>query len=211
MAEEAELAHAALIHYSTDYVFDGRTERPYTEDDPPHPINAYGETKLAGEEAIRAVGGAYLILRTSWLYSFRKRSFPVQVLDWARTQEVMRVVEDQVGSPTWCRMLAQATASLLARGMDRDLERIRENAGVYHLAGQGTATRLEWARLILQLDPRHEEQVVQEVVPALSTEFATAARRPAFCALDCSRFARTFGFQLPDWRDALRVAMAPER
>jgi dTDP-4-dehydrorhamnose reductase len=208
IAEEAERVQAALIHFSTDYVFDGTATQPYTEDDTPAPANVYGQTKLEGEKAIQSVAGSYLILRTSWLYGFRRRSFPVQVLEWARSQRVMRVVSDQIGSPTWCRMLAQVTALALAPGIESIGPWIRERAGVYHLAGSGQASRLEWARAILELDPRCDEQVTVSVEPAATSDFDNEAKRPAFSALDCARFRDVFGLKLPDWREALQLAMS---
>ena len=209
LAEEALRAGVPIIHYSTDYVFDGMTSRPYTESDPPHPINTYGQTKLEGEQAIRDVGGTYLILRTSWVYSLRRKCFVTQVLNWARTQKTMRVVADQVGSPTWCRLLAQATALAITMGLKDMNGWLHERAGIYHLAGRGSASRLEWAEEILRLDPAAKEQIVQEVSPARSDEFPAPARRPAFSALDCGRFQAIFGIELPDWRQALRLAMEP--
>ncbi len=208
MAEEARRLGAALIHYSTDYVFDGAAGRPYTEADAPRPLNAYGRTKLEGELAVQAAGGAHLILRTSWVYSLRRRSFPTQVLNWARTQETVRVAADQVGSPTWCRMLAEATAALLARAAPDPVDWIGERSGVYHLAGRGSASRLAWAEAVLRLDPRREEQVARRVLPARSEDFLLPALRPAFSALDCARFHHTFGFELPPWEEALALALA---
>jgi dTDP-4-dehydrorhamnose reductase len=208
MAEEAYRIGAALIHYSTDFVFNGQTDRPYTEADDPDPLSVYGATKLQGEEAVRAVGGAYVILRTSWVYSLRRRSFTTQVMEWARNRRVVRVASDQVGSPTWCRMLAETTAHLVARLGGAPRDSLGERAGVYHLAGSGAASRYEWAKLVLALDPRPEEHVVQEVQPASESEFPAPARRPRYSALDCERFRSTFGLQLPDWKEALRLAMA---
>jgi dTDP-4-dehydrorhamnose reductase len=116
LAEEARKLKSALIHYSTDYVFDGTKGEPYTEEDEPKPINVYGETKLAGEKAVQAVGGAYLIFRTSWVYSLRRPCFVTKVLKWAREQETLHIVDDQISSPTWARALAEATAQIIAQG-----------------------------------------------------------------------------------------------
>jgi dTDP-4-dehydrorhamnose reductase len=207
LAEEAVRVGAGLLHFSTDYVFDGLASRPYAETDPAEPINTYGKTKLEGERAIQAAGGAYLILRTSWVYSLRRKSFVTQVLHWARTQTTMRVVSDQVSSPTWCRTLAGATACLIARGGTSLRGWLSQHAGVYHLAGQGTASRLEWAQEILRLDPGREEHVVRKILAARSNEFPTPAQRPRFSALSCERFRTTFGFGLPDWKEDLRLAM----
>ncbi len=204
LAEEARSLGAALIHYSTDYVFDGAKGQPYCESDAPAPLNVYGKSKLSGEQAIEAVGGACLILRTAWVYSLRGDSFVRKVLQWARQTETLRIVEDQVSNPTWARMLAEITAMLLARGLDG----VREHAGLYHLAGGGHASRLEWAREILRLDVKRDEQSLKEVVPALTSDFPTPARRPLFSALDCSLFEETFGIALPPWQAALQLAMA---
>jgi dTDP-4-dehydrorhamnose reductase len=204
LAEAAKALGALLIHYSTDYVFNGEKREPYCEMDQPDPLNIYGRTKLEGEQAIRSVGNAYLILRTSWLYSMRRPSFPIKVLKWARSQGVMRVVEDQVGSPTWARMLANTTAMLISRYSKGQLV---ERSGVYHLAGHGRAGRYEWAKAIVALDPRPEEQLVREILPAPSSEFPTVAKRPSNSALNCQLFEKTFGLRMPQWDLALKWAM----
>ncbi|MBW2020904.1 MAG: dTDP-4-dehydrorhamnose reductase [Deltaproteobacteria bacterium] len=207
MAEEAKALSAAFVHYSTDYVFDGKKGEPYCETDMPNPLNVYGQTKLAGEQVIDQVGGAYLILRTSWVYSLRRDSFVTQVLRWARQQPTLRIVTDQVSNPTWCRMLAEATAQVLAMGGEDVVPWLAEYRGMYHLAGDGYTSRLEWAREILKYDPRQEEQVVQHVQPALTAEFPSPAQRPRFSSLNCDRFFETFGIRLPDWKYALHMAM----
>jgi len=203
LAEEALGLGASLIHYSTDYVFDGLKGSLYREEDTTNPLSVYGKSKLAGEKNIGAVGCSHLILRTSWVYSLRRGSFVTKTLEWARRQEKMRVVNDQVGNPTWARMLAEVTALLLAQGT----RSIRENSGVYHLAGSGFASRLDWAKQILELDPNRQEQVVKEILPALTSDFPTPATRPLFSALDCARFTNTFHLALPDWQKALQLAM----
>jgi dTDP-4-dehydrorhamnose reductase len=207
LAELALKMGAALIHFSTDYVFDGTKGSPYVEDDPPNPLSVYAASKLAGEQAISQVGGAYLIVRTSWLYSLRRDSFVVKVLRWSRQQEVLRVVADQISNPTWARALAEAIAQVLAMGGHEVVDWLRERRGVYHLAGDGYASRLEWAQAILRLDPRAEEQRVRELQPALTSEFPTPAVRPLFSALDCTCFTNTFGLRLPAWEEALQLAM----
>lgn len=212
LAEIAQAAGAVLIHYSTDYVFDGEAGRPYTESDPTNPLSAYAASKLAGETAIRQTGGAYLILRTSWLYSLRRESFVTKVLEWARRQTVVRAVTDQVSGPTWARALAEITTqTILLGGQDpnRMFEWFHERAGVYHLAGDGYASRFEWAQAILNLDPRRQEQTIRELRPALTEEFPTPARRPLFTPLDCSLFYSVFGLRLPPWEQALQLAMEP--
>ncbi|HVN54994.1 MAG TPA: dTDP-4-dehydrorhamnose reductase [Anaerolineaceae bacterium] len=207
LAEAARLVGAALVHYSTDYVYDGEKTSPYVEADPPRPLNAYGQTKLDGDLAIQAAGGAYLILRTSWVYSTRQGGFVNKVLQWSREQQTMRVVTDQISCPTWARTLAEVTAQLLAKAGPSPREWIQERRGVYHLAGDGYASRLEWTQAILECDPHPEQQVVRQVLPALTADFPTPAKRPLFTALDCSRFYQTFQLYLPPWKEALYLAM----
>ncbi len=203
MADEAFKSNALLIHYSTDYVFDGGKAAPYLETDTPGPLNSYGESKLAGEQAIQSVGGAYLILRTAWVYSLRTDSFVSKVLGWARENETLRVVDDQISNPTWARSLAEVTAQILACG-DAYL---RERSGLYHLAGGGYASRYKWAQEILKLDSRKREQVVKQLLPVPTSAFPTHARRPLFSALDCGKFKKIFKMQLPDWKQSLALAM----
>lgn len=207
LAEEAARLKAGLIHYSTDYVFDGTKGEPYTEEDQPNPINVYGCSKLEGERAIQAVGGNYLILRTSWVYSLRRECFVTKVLRWAREKETLRIVEDQVGSPTWCRMLAEATSLLIAKATGDVFEWLGNRQGVYHLAGAGAASRLAWAERIIEADPHAYKQVVKEILPSAADDFPTPAARPPFSALNCRRFRDIFGLSLPAWDVALRRAM----
>ncbi len=202
-AEEAARLNATLIHYSTDYVFDGSKGTLYVETDTPHPLGAYGSSKLAGEEAVRAGKESYLILRTSWVYSRNRSSFVTKVLEWARKQEIMSVVDDQVSNPTWARRLAIVTARLL----ELEPEFLRERRGLYHVAGNGYASRLDWARKILELDPNKKEQKVREILPAHTSDFPTPAQRPLFSALDCSLFQSTFEIPLPRWEEDLQLAM----
>jgi dTDP-4-dehydrorhamnose reductase len=207
LAEEAHKLNAALIHYSTDYVFDGTKGEAYIETDLPNPINTYGWSKLAGDQNIQQVGGVYLIFRTTWVYSMRQGGFVQKVLEWARKNESLRIVSDQVGSPTWARMLAEVTAQVLAVGYRDILGWVTERKGLYHLGGSGGASRLEWAEAILKYDPNPEEQVVKEVLPALTSEFPTPAKRPLHSPLDCKLFEDTFGLHLPLWEKVLRLAM----
>ena len=208
MAETARRLGAAFIHYSTDYVFDGKKNAPYTEADPTNPLNMYGKSKLLGEENIRQAGGAYLILRTSWVYSLRGNSFVNKVLKWSRQNTTLNVVDDQISGPTWARTLAEITSFILAENK-KDLHGLlSERSGVYHVAGGGFTSRYDWAREILANDPRPAEQTVQSVEPASSEAFPTPAVRPLFSALDCSLFEESFGLRLPDWKNTLRMAMA---
>jgi dTDP-4-dehydrorhamnose reductase len=203
MAEESKRLGAAFVHYSTDYVFDGTKGSAYTERDVPNPLNVYGKTKLEGEQLVQAAGGAYLIFRTSWVYSLRQGGFVTKVLQWARQQETLRIVDDQIGSPTWARMLAEATAQVVAQGRSESVDYLREKAGLYHLAGGGSASRYEWAKAILELDPRGDEQVVKEILPAKTSDFPTLAVRPEFSSLDCSFFKQVFGLNVSCWKEQL--------
>jgi dTDP-4-dehydrorhamnose reductase len=207
LAEEARSLGAALIHYSTDYVFDGAKGEPYVEVDEPCPLGAYGESKLAGERALQAVGGSYLIFRTCWVYSLRRDSFVTKILQWSRQQRSLKLVTDQVSNPTWCRMLAEASAQIVAMASKDPAGWIGERKGLYHLAGWGYASRMEWGKEILSLDRNKDEQLVEEVLPALTAEFPAPAERPLFSALNCDLFYTTFGLRLPDWQEALRLAM----
>jgi dTDP-4-dehydrorhamnose reductase len=207
LAEAARKVGAGFIHYSTDYVFDGRKGCAYTEQDATCPISTYGTTKRDGEQAVQQAGGAYWTFRTSWVFSTRRDSFVSKVLEWSRKQETLRLVTDQVGCPTWARALAEATALALAHGLPDPAGWIDQTRGLYHLAGDGGASRLEWGREILALDPRREEQLTKEFLPGLTADFPSPAARPLYSALDCSLFAETFGFQLPPWQVSLKLAM----
>jgi len=207
LAEEAKVLGVGLIHYSTDYVFDGTKGDAYVETDVPNPINTYGKSKLVGDQNVKQVDGAYLIFRTTWVYSMRQGGFVQKVLSWARQNPTLRIVSDQVGSPTWARMLAEITAQVVVQG-GRDLSGwLSDRRGLYHLGGRGSVNRLDWSRKILEYDPNPQEQIVQELHPALTSEFPTPARRPLFSPVDCDLFVNTFGLQLPDWQDALQMAM----
>jgi dTDP-4-dehydrorhamnose reductase len=153
------------------------------------------------------VDGAYLILRTAWLYSLRRDCFVTKVLQWARKNETLRIVDDQVSNPTWARMLAETTALILARAGVDFLPWLTERKGLYHLAGDGFTSRYEWAKAILKLDPKVNQHLVKEIVPAATVDFPTPAERPLFSALDCRKFVSTFDLNLPNWEGSLRLAM----
>ena len=208
LAEEAEKLKAVCIHYSTDYVFNGQKRGPYVETDEPAPINFYGRSKLEGERLVQNSEGAYIILRTSWVYSLRQQSgFVNKVLQWARENETMRVVEDQIGSPTWARLLAELTTSLVARGGDQLYNFVKSKRGIYHAAGSGGVSRLEWARAIIRYDSHPEQQRAKKLESALSSEFPTPATRPPHSVLNCERFERTFDLRIPNWEESLQLAM----
>ena len=196
LAAEAKRRGALLIHYSTDYVFDGEGATPYDESSPTHPVSVYGASKLAGEHAIAAAGAAALTLRTSWVYSRHGQNFFVTMQKLAATRDELRVVDDQVGVPNWSRWIATVTAGVVARGAAY----VAQRAGLYHLSAQGSATWCEFARAIVgERAPR--------VTPITTADYPTPARRPKYAVLDASRFARTFGVALPDWRNLLHECL----
>ena len=207
LAEEAKKIHAVLVHYSTDYVFDGTKGSPYVETDQPNPLNVYGQTKLEGEQAIAASGCVNLVLRTSWVYSMRQGGFVTKVLQWAREQEVMRVVDDQISSPTSARLLAEISALILAKIDGNDISWTEERSGVFHVAGDGACSRFEWAEKIIELDPRKEEQVVKKLERASSSEFLVPAVRPMISVLNNAKLEKMFGLRLPPWEVGLRLTI----
>jgi len=208
LAESAYEINAGLVHYSTDFVFDGTKAKPYLESDTPNPINVYGETKLKGENAVSMIGGAYFILRTSWVYSMRRESFVTKVLEWAHTTETVRVVADQVGSPTWARLLAEITVQAVVQGRGDPLGWMNDKKGLYHLGGDGGTSRYEWAEEIIRNDPAREHQVLKTLAPGTTAEFPSAAVRPKYSVLNCDKFEKAFGLRLPNWKDALVLAMS---
>jgi dTDP-4-dehydrorhamnose reductase len=207
LAEEAEHIGSAFIHYSTDYVFDGQKGAPYLETDQPQPLSVYGQTKLAGEQAVQQVGGASIILRTSWVYSLRRDSYVTKVLQWARGKPPLRLVTDQISGPTWARMLAEATTQLIVMGKADLAGFFSHYNGLYHLAGSGYCSRFDWGMQVLKLDPHKDQQTIFEVFHAHTADFPTPAARPLFSALNCDHFSNTFHLQLPDWQVALKLAM----
>jgi len=200
MAEYSKKVNAALIHFSTDYVFDGRKGLLYVETDKPNPLSVYGQSKFLGEQAIEQIDDAYFIFRTSWVYSMRGDSFVTKVLKWSREKEELMIVDDQIGNPTWARSLAEITAQMLVKGDDDIRGWMKERKGIYHLAGDGFASRYEWAKTILENDPSKTEQKTKKVTPMKTSSFPTPATRPLFSALNCNLFKDTFKLKLPDWQ-----------
>ena len=188
LAEEAKRIGARLVHYSTDYVFDGDKASPYVEDDPTHPINVYGESKLAGERAIQATGCRHLILRTSWVYGPRGKNFFLTMRRLAKERSELRVVDDQVGAPTSSVAIADATPQLLAKGTE----------GLYHMTAAGETTWCGFAREILK-----RAGLATPVVGIPTKDYPTPARRPRNSRLDCSRLKAAAGIELAPWTEQL--------
>jgi len=219
LAEEAKRIGAALVHYSTDYIFDGSNTTPYTEGDPPNPVNIYGKSKLAGEQAIRASGVPHLILRTAWIYARQGRNFLLTMLRLSTQRAELRVVRDQVGAPTWSREVAAGTVRILAplavgSFQSDSFARI---SGTYHMTAAGETSWHHFAEAILEESASAHSgaawlaaatgglpRTARRVTPISTAEYPTPARRPAYSVLSNALLRRTFGFQLDDWHAQLR-------
>jgi len=195
LARQAAKLGAMLIHYSTDYVFDGTKRSPYVETDAVAPTNAYGRSKLQGESEIIGSGCRYLILRTSWVYAERGSNFVRTMLRLAVERPQLRVVNDQVGAPTWARDVATATTAAI--------ERAEAVEGLYHVASSGATSWYEFARSILA-----RAGLNTPVSPIPTSEYPTAAARPAYSVLDSGRFERATGFRIGPWEERLRACIA---
>ena len=204
MAEEARKRGALLVHYSTDYVFDGAKTSPYVEEDPPNPLGAYGRTKLAGDLAIQQAGCNHLIFRLCWVYGARGGNFMLTMMRLAREREQLRVVRDQFGCPTWSRMIAETTAQALLQV--RIPDRAAGCAGTYHLCASGQTSWHGFASAIIDLMPA-EGKRCRSVDGITSAEYPTPTRRPAYSAMSCAKLERTFGLRLPDWRESLQQVL----
>jgi len=225
LAEEANRLGAALVHYSTDYVFDGSKAEPYDEADPTNPLNVYGRTKLAGEEAVRRSGVPHLIFRTSWVYATRGRNFLLTILRLATEREELKIVCDQAGSPTRASDIAAATNQILTGIYEgyASTSTFAKVAGTYHMTAAGQTTWYDFAKAILEQASAATGQlswfaaatkcrplIAQRVLPITSDEYRSPARRPAYSILSNSRLARTFGFALPAWPTQLQQCFAVE-
>lgn len=209
LAEEASRIGSPLVHFSTDYVFDGTSDRPAREDDPTAPLNVYGKSKLAGEEAVRGSGCSYLIFRTSWVYSMRGRNFLLTVKRLAGELEELRIVADQIGAPTWARSIAESTALAVARSSGPgDFGAIREMSGIYNMTASGKTSWHGFAEAIVdRLRISGTPMRSDRVVPIATSEYPVPAKRPACSLLDCSKLGETFGIVMPDWREQLQLCV----
>jgi dTDP-4-dehydrorhamnose reductase len=204
LAEEAKRLGALMIHYSTDYVYDGSKTQPYVETDAPNPLGSYGRAKLAGDQAIIASGVDYLIFRLCWVYGVRGQNFMLTMMRLAREREKLRVVHDQVGCPTWSRMIAETTALALKQVLASSEPAALK--GIYHLAASGQTSWHGFAEAIVGSIPEAETKC--KTIEAITTaEYPTPARRPAYSVLSCEKLQRTFHLQLPDWRESLNQVL----
>ncbi len=198
LAAEAKRLGAVLVHYSTDYVFDGARCTPYTEDVPANPLNAYGASKLEGERAIAASGAHAVVFRTSWVYGQYGKNFFLTIRRLARERDELKIIADQVGVPNWTRTLAEATARVVGDG----LPALAARSGLYHLSSRGQASWYDFAKAIVGDAER------PRVLPIPTEAYPLPARRPAYGVLGTAKFEATFGFALPDWREALAACVA---
>jgi dTDP-4-dehydrorhamnose reductase len=203
LAQEAARRDALLIHYSTDYVYDGAKAAPYVETDRANPLGAYGRSKLAGEAGIRASGCDHLIFRTSWVYAARGANFLRTILRLAAEREELRIVADQVGAPTWARLIAEATAHALRQAM-QERSGGTFDSGVFHLAAAGETS---WHGFASAIVAARGGLRVKAVTPIATAEYPLPAPRPANSRLDTHAFRARFGLALPDWRDCLQLCL----
>jgi len=204
LAEEAKKLGALMVHYSTDYVFDGAKTSPYVETDAPNPLGVYGRSKLEGDRAVKASGADHLIFRLCWVYGARGQNFMLTMQRLARERETLRVVDDQFGCPTWSRMIAETTALALKQvlaGADRSAYN-----GEYHLAAFGQTNWHEFASRIIEWMPEAERKC-RAVERITTPEYPTPAKRPAYSVLDCGKLQKTFGLRLPGWEASLRQVL----
>jgi dTDP-4-dehydrorhamnose reductase len=205
IAEEARKAGIVLVHYSTDYVFDGAKQTPYSEEDAPNPINAYGRSKLAGDVAVRQAGGAYVVLRTSWVYAGRGHNFLGTILRLAGEREELRMVDDQIGAPTWARNIADAT-TLIIRAICQEQAQGQFASGLFNLTASGATSWHGFAKAILEDATRYAllpAQHLPQLKPIPSEEYPVAAARPKNSRLAVERISKRFGIALPDWKQGL--------
>lgn len=203
LAEAAADEGALMVHFSTDYVFDGSGQSPWIEEAAPSPLNMYGRSKLEGEQRVRAVsGGRHLIFRTSWVYSARGGNFAKTMLRLARERERMTVIDDQVGAPTGADLIADVTAHAMRHTLDK-----LDASGTYHLTARGETSWFDYARFVI--DTARELQPglmlkVNEIAPIPTAQYPTAARRPLNSRLNTTRLQQVFGVNLPEWQHGVR-------
>jgi dTDP-4-dehydrorhamnose reductase len=199
LAKAAKKIGASLIHYSTDYVFDGRSDTPYREEDITCPLSIYGESKLAGEKSIAEAGIPYLILRTSWVYSLQGKSFLRTIKKLAEEKDTLRIVDDQIGAPTWAGSIALATRKILQQylrdGSDPSL------SGIFHLTCQGKSSWYDFAKEILNISSASQNT---QLLPIPTSDYPTPATRPLYSLLSNDKLEKVFGFKMPHWHDSLK-------
>lgn len=209
LADEAKLSGAALIHYSTDYVYSGEKTSPYVEEDTTEPLGVYGATKLEGDLAIQNNQAPHLIFRTSWVYGIRGKNFLLTMMRLSREKPELKVINDQHGAPTWCRTIAHTTVTalekILGKGLDDNIEKVKDVSGVYHLTSGGQTTWFGFTQAIVD---KLELENPPTLHPIPTSEYPTLAIRPKYSVLDNSKLSRTFGIGPTDWKQALARCMS---
>ena len=208
LADEAKHCQALFVHYSTDYVFDGKKPHPYLENDIPNPLNSYGRSKLAGEIAVQNSDADYLILRTSWVYAGRGSNFLRTIMRLAKEQSELRIVCDQIGSPTWARLIADITSHVLRQSINERIDGTF-NSNLYHLTSKENTSWHDFARKIIQIVQEKSENglIVSDVSPVKTIDYPTPAKRPENSCLSTEKLEKYFGLSLPAWDEALRLCM----
>ena len=208
LAEEAKKIGALLVHYSTDYVFDGNKDKPYTEEDQPNPINAYGRSKLKGEQAIQATGVDFLIFRTSWVYASRGHNFLRTILRLSREREHLRIVSDQIGVPTWARLIAETTTLCLKQSIG-EIQKNAFSPGVYNLTSAGETSWYDFANAIVDNARLREGKniKVNSIEPISTSDYPTPAKRPCNSRLTVNKLKQNFDLIMPAWRSLLGLCM----
>ena len=208
IAEEAKQLGAALVHYSTDYVFDGEKQGPYTEEDSPNPLGVYGRTKLAGDEAIQSSGVSHLIFRTSWVYGLKGKNFLLTIQRLAKERDELKIVDDQIGSPTWCRTIAQTTANVLTQILPQsspgNLSGFEQASGLYNLVCGGPTSWFGFAQAILEASSSSQ---TTQLKPIPTSEYPTPAKRPPNSVLSTGKLKSAFGITPPYWDVTLKYCL----
>ncbi len=208
LAEEAKKLGAALVHYSTDYVFDGEKQEPYTEEDSPNPLGVYGQTKLAGDEAIQSTGLPHLIFRTAWVYGLKGNNFLLTIQRLAKERDELKIVDDQIGSPTWCRTIAQATTNVLTQILPQsspgDLSHFEQASGLYNLVCGGQTSWFGFAQAILEASSSSQDT---KLIPIPTSEYPTPAKRPQNSTLSTEKLKSAFGIAPPAWDVTLKYCL----
>ncbi|MBF0264054.1 MAG: dTDP-4-dehydrorhamnose reductase [Gammaproteobacteria bacterium] len=210
IARYAKKHNCLLIHYSTDFVFDGLSNSAYVENSQTAPLSIYGKSKLAGDEAILDSGCASVILRTSWVYGLRGKNFLLTIRNLATTKEQLAIVDDQIGSPTWCGFIAQATKDILLKILhqmdkDFDLSQIPENyLGLFNLSASNSTSWYQFARELISLDPNKANHICKQILPIPSSDYPTPAHRPEYSVLDNAKIANIYAIKVPTWEQQLK-------
>jgi dTDP-4-dehydrorhamnose reductase len=209
IAEACKKIDATLIHYSTDYVFNGKANKPYKETDPTDPVNVYGETKLAGEKAIQAVDCGHLIFRTCWVYDAFGKNFPNAILNRAKTIETLKVVNDQIGTPTSAEFIADITQKALVQSLTNGIHSSRSNH-IYNLRPDGECSWFDFAKEVIEYMKPRQQLVVNDILPVPSSAFPTKAARPSWSVLDNNKIKDDFSLEFEQWQGYIKSCFDKE-